>query len=210
MPLEPYLSSVSIKFFLAMVTRIFQPGCQWDHVLILEGKQGTRKSTAARIIASDKWFCDNLPDLKDKDAMLNLQGAWLIELGELKSVKHSDSATVKAYLTRRVDRVRAPYGKRSIDIPRQSVFIGSVNEHEYFKDPTGNRRFWPVAIQECDVERLAKDRSQLFAEAKFLYDQGKEKLYLEGKALEQAIEAQEEKMVDDEVSEMKEQLLAFY
>lgn len=206
---EPYLSDVSKKFLIAMVARIFEPGCQWDYTLILEGEQGTRKSTAARILASDKWFCDHLPDLKDKDAMLNLQGSWLVELGELKNVKHADAATVKAYLTRRIDRVRAPYGHRWVDAPRQSVFIGTVNENEYFKDPTGNRRFWPVAVGRCDVESLARDRDQLFAEAKFLYDQRKEKLFLEGAALSQALVAQDDRRIDDDESEMKQALLEY-
>lgn len=206
---EPYLSKVSAIFFLGMVARVFEPGCQWDYVLILEGKQGTKKSSLARVLASDEWFCENLPDLRDKDAMLNLQGAWLIELAEMKNLKHSDSATIKSFITRRKDRVRAPYGKRSMDVPRQCVFIGSINESEYLKDETGGRRFWPVKVGETDLEGIKEVREQLFAEAKYVYDRKIEKLYLEGKALEQAEEMQENRQLSEEIAEMKEAFIEF-
>ncbi len=199
---EPYLSEVSRKFLLAMVKRVFEPGCQWDYVLVLEGKQGTYKSSTARALVGDKWFMDNLPELKDKDAMLNLQGKWLIELGELANIKKTDYNQVKAYLIRRTDTVRAHYGRIHADAPRQSVFIGTVNEGQYLKDPTGNRRFWPVHVGLCDAKRLSQDRDQLFAEAMHVYKTTNEMLMLSGEAANQAAEAQDEKRIDDLNSEM--------
>lgn len=206
---EPYLSQISRKFLLAMVKRVFEPGCQWDYVLVLEGKQGRYKSSIARALASDKWFMDNLPDLKDKDAMLNLQGKWLIELGELTSVKRSDYNLVKAYLVRRTDTVRPHYGRIMADVPRQSVFIGTVNEGQYLKDPTGNRRYWPVKVGNCDVKGLSAVRDQLFAEAMHLYRTENEVLMLDEAANEQATSAQEDRRVDDDESEMREALRDF-
>lgn len=201
---EPYLSEVSRKFLLAMVKRIFEPGCQWDYTLVLEGDQGKYKSTIARTLASDKWFMDNLPDLRDKDAMLNLQGKWLIELGELTNVKRSDFNLVKQYLIRRIDTVRPHYGRIMSDVPRQSVFIGTVNDGQYLKDPTGNRRFWPVKVGTCDVAGLKKVREQLFAEAFEKYQ--KEKLMLSPDATAQAVEAQDDRRIDDDNVTMEEAL----
>ena len=201
---EPYLSEVSRKFLLAMVKRVFEPGCQWDYVLVLEGKQGKYKSSIARALAGDKWFMDNLPDLKDKDAMLNLQGKWLIELGELTNVKRSDHNLVKAYLVRRTDTVRPHYGRLMSDVPRQSVFIGTVNEGEYLKDPTGNRRYWPVKVGLCDVKGLTAVRDQLFAEAYHIYKTENEVLMLGEEANKQAHEAQEDRRIDDDESQMRE------
>lgn len=204
---EPYLSEVSRKFLLAMVRRVFEPGCQWDYTLVLEGDQGKYKSSIARALASDKWFMDNLPDLRDKDAMLNLQGKWLIELGELTNVKRSDFNLVKQYLIRRIDTVRPHYGRIMSDVPRQSVFIGTVNDGQYLKDPTGNRRFWPVKVGHCDVKGLMKVRDQLFAEAfKFYKD---EVLMLSPKATEQAVEAQDDRRVEDDNVQMEESLREF-
>jgi predicted P-loop ATPase len=204
---EPYLSEVGRKFLLAMVRRVFEPGCQWDYVLILEGNQGVFKSSLARALASDDWFLDNLPDLKDKDAMLNLQGKWLIELGELASIKRSDFNLVKTYLVRRVDTVRPHYGRLSADVKRQSVFIGTVNEGEYLKDPTGNRRYWPVRVGLCDADGIREIRDQLFAEAFHIYQTTGEVLKLSDLAERQARAAQENRRVDDGETEMEEILI---
>ncbi len=206
---EPYLSEVSRKFLCAMVKRVFEPGCQMDYILVLEGNQGAFKSSAARALCGDKWFMDNLPDLKDKDAMLNLQGKWLIELGELANVKRADYSQVKAYLSRRMDTVRPHYGRIQADVPRQSVFIGTVNEGQFLKDPTGNRRFWPVKVGICLAKKLERDRDQLFAEAMHFYLVEHEELFLSPEANGIAIEAQESKRVVDDSSEMKETLIEF-
>lgn len=206
---EPYLSEVSRTFLLAMVARVFEPGCQMDYILVLEGGQGRRKSTIARTIAGDRWFMDNLPDLKDKDSMLNLRGKWLVELAELASIKHTDFNAVKAYISRRSDSVRAPYERLAEDTPRQSVFIGTVNEGQYFKDPTGNRRYWPVKVGECNVEALQKVREQLFAEAMHIYRTERPALMLSADAEAIAKENQDHRRVDDEESEMREALVAF-
>lgn len=206
---EPYLSEVSRKFLLALVKRVFEPGCQWDYVLVLEGTQGKLKSTAARTLVGDKWFMDNLPDLKDKDSMLNLQGKWLIELGELAGIKRADFNQVKAYLVRRTDTVRPHYGRLVSDVPRQSVFIGTVNEGQYLKDPTGNRRYWPVKVGICNVKALSAVRDQLFAEAMSIYRTTNEILMLGSEATEQATDAQEDRRIDDEETEMREALLEF-
>jgi predicted P-loop ATPase len=206
---EPYLSEVSRKFLLAMVTRIFRPGCQWDYILVLEGNQGKRKSSMARALATDRWFMDNLPPLSDKDAMLNLHGKWLIELPELADIKRADFNQVKAYISRRIDTVRPHYGRLKSDVPRQSVFLGTVNEGQYFKDPTGNRRYWPVKVGRCDDAGLAEIRDQLFAEVMELYRAETEFLMLSPTAEKQAREAQEHRRVDDDESEMRDALLVF-
>lgn len=204
---EPYLSEISRKFLLAMVKRVFNPGCQWDYILILEGAQGLYKSSIARAIAGDDWFMDNLPDLRDKDAMLNLQGKWLIELGELTDVKRGDFNLVKQYLVRRIDRVRPHFGRLRSDVPRQSVFIGTVNDGQYLKDPTGNRRFWPVKVGKCDVKGFLKVREQLFAEAYQFYN--KEELMLSPEANHQATQAQSDRRIEDDNSLLEQALISF-
>lgn len=207
---EPYLSDVSKKFLVAMVKRVFEPGCQWDYILIIEGKQGYFKSSIARALAGDdKWFLENMPDFKDKDAVVYLQGKWLVELAELANVKRSDYSSAKAFFTRRIDTIRLPYAKTREDVPRQNIFIGTVNEDQYLKDPTGNRRYLPVKVGLCDVAGIKEVWEQLFAEAYALYKEGKELLYLDGESIRQAMSAQEDRQVDDENSDMKELLLEF-
>jgi predicted P-loop ATPase len=87
-------------------------------------------------------------------------------MAELQALRRADAETLKAFCSRAVDRVRPPYGRSVIDIPRRCVFIGTANEGGYLVDPTGNRRFWPLEVlAEVDVEGLGRDRDQLWAEA---------------------------------------------
>jgi Virulence-associated protein E/Bifunctional DNA primase/polymerase, N-terminal len=206
---EPYLSAVSRKIVLAMVARVFLPGCKFDHIPVLEGKQGKGKSSAARILASDEWFADNLPDLRHADARLNLRGKWLVEMGELAQLKRSDLETIKGYITSQSDRVRAPYGRKAFDLKRQSVFFGTTNEDIYLKDKTGNRRFWCVKVGQCDFDGLRLVRDQLFAEAYFIWENAREPLWLEGEARDQAEDVQSERVGEDEESIMAEKFHDF-
>lgn len=197
---EDYLKAVSRKVLCAMIARIYNPGVKFDYVLILEGIQGRGKSTAIRHLAGDKWFCDDDIDLRNmKDTVLLMWGKWVIELGELSAMHRAEINSLKAFITRSTDNIRAPFGRRTEDFPRQCIFIGSTNNQEYLKDETGNRRFWPVKINGYDLKAkgLLEMRDQLLAEAKVAYESG-EALYLDNElAQERATEAQEQRMVLD-------------
>jgi predicted P-loop ATPase len=173
---KEYVRAVSLKTLVAMVARVYQPGIKFDHVLILEGVQGAGKSSAARILA-DPWFSDAFLNVSDKDAVMNMQGTWVNELGELSAMSRSEVNSVKDFVTRQVDKIRPPYGALPIKYPRQNIFIGTTNNRDYLRDPTGNRRFWPVAVHQLDREGLMRDRDQLLAEALAWYWSG-EPLYL--------------------------------
>lgn len=205
---EPYLSAVSRKFLCATVARVMQPGVKFDHILILEGKQGIGKSSASRILASEKWFCDNLPDIRDKDSRLNLVGAWIVEVGELATLKRADSEAYKAFFSAQQDRVRAPYGRKFEDTPRQCTFIGTTNNDDYLRDRTGNRRFWPVVVHGCKFKELERDRDQLFAEALATWEFGEE-LWLDAEENKVAEEVQESKVAEDIYSMMEQKFLQF-
>jgi predicted P-loop ATPase len=200
---EPYLTAVTRKFFLALIARIYHPGIKFDHVVVFEGKQGIGKSTFSSILVGEKWFLDGLPNLHDKDAALNLQGIWLVEMGELSTLYRSELETAKAFITRQVDKVRPPYGKRREDFARSCVFTGTTNDHEYLMDASGGRRFWSVFVEGCDFDALKRDRLQLLAEAKFLYDFCMEPLFLSGKEKIQATEVQDSRRVEDEGDSME-------
>jgi predicted P-loop ATPase len=96
-----------------------------------------------------------------------MRGVWIIEIAELDTMSRAEVSAIKAFMSRTHDRFRPPYGKRLVDLPRQCVFAGSINpEGGYLKDATGGRRFWPVVCGQIDIDALARDRDQLWAEAR--------------------------------------------
>ncbi|UWQ10232.1 PriCT-2 domain-containing protein [Aliiroseovarius crassostreae] len=170
----PYTRAVGRKFLLQMVARVMEPGCKADHTLVLSGPQGIGKSTACRILAGSEYFSDTLPSIAgDKtDAIRHLQGKWLVELAELAPSRKSEAEDLKAFLSGAVDRVRLPYARFDESFPRQCVFVGTTNEDQFLRDATGGRRFWPVTVHQIDLEALASERDQLFAEAFAAYEAG--------------------------------------
>ena len=196
---EPYLSNVSRKLLVAMVARVFKPGIKFDQIVILEGNQGTGKSTLLRKLVGDEWFSDAPLNIGDKDAILTMQSKWLIEVGELGALNKAEVETFKSFISQQVDRIRAPYGKRIEEHPRQCVVLGTTNSDEYLRDLTGNRRFWVVkTVGRIDFREVERIREQLFAEAVAYYRLG-EPLYLEdAEASEQAAGEQAKRMQSDE------------
>jgi putative DNA primase/helicase len=162
-----YLCAVGRKFLISGVARILSPGCQADHMLVVEGPQGIGKSRTARALAvRPAWFTDDMPDIHSKDAALQVCGRWICELAELAALRRgAEVEAMKAFLSRPTDVYRPPYGRRAVTVPRQNVFIGTTNEGHYLRDPTGNRRFWPVRCERIDLDSLERDRDQLWAEA---------------------------------------------
>jgi hypothetical protein len=163
-----YHRAVCGAWLRSAVARVMQPGCQADSILVLEGRQGARKSTALRVLCPDtRHFLVVRSDIRSKDFLSNMRGRWIAEFAEVdKLIGSRDASELKDILTTTIDVYRKAYGVDDLAYPRQLVFAGTTNEHDYLKDPTGNRRYWVVLCGELiDTDALLRDRDQLWAQA---------------------------------------------
>lgn len=170
----PYTRVVGSRWMISAVARVMRPGCQVDSMIVLEGKQGERKSTGLEALCErPEWFADTGVTIGEKDSYQSLRRKWIYEFGELDSIKGREVTKVKNFVSARSDNFRPSYGVRNRDFPRQVVFAGTTNEENYLPDRTGNRRYLPVRVQRrVDVDAIRRDRGQLWAEARVRYEQG--------------------------------------
>jgi predicted P-loop ATPase len=162
----PFNRAIGQKVLIAAVRRVRQPGTKFDFMMVLEGEQGSGKSTAINILAGPQSFSDQSILAADEKAQAEaVQGVLLFEISELDGMSRAEMSKVKAFLSRNVDRIRHAYARHRVDQPRTCVFIGTTNEDTYLRDTTGNRRFWPVRAGEIDLDALKRDKDQLWAEA---------------------------------------------
>jgi predicted P-loop ATPase len=184
------------KSLCAAVARVLEPGIKFDNILILVGKQGTYKSTFVKKLGR-KWFSDTFLSVQGKESYEQLQGAWIIEIAELAGLKKAEVETIKHFASKSVDSFRPAYGRVVESFPRQCIFMGTTNSHEFLRDPTGNRRFIPIDVRpEHIVKSVIYDLTdneinQIWAEAYHLYTNG-EPLYFNPEELRLAAVAQEE------------------
>ena len=151
-----YTRAVTRKTLTAAVARILNPGCKFDYMLTIRGKQGIGKSALIAKLGGN-WFSDTFTTMQGKDAYEQVLGVWIVEVGELAGMKKAEAEAIKMYVSKQVDRFRPAYGRRIQDFPRQCIFIGTTNEQQFLRDTTGNRRFWVVDTPNEPSKDLWKD-----------------------------------------------------
>ncbi len=176
-----YVRTVTRKMFVAAVARVYEPGCKFDYMVVLVGKQGIGKSIACKNLAgpSGQWFQDSISGstiLGDDKSYDKVQGMWIIELGELAALKKSEREQVKLFISKQVDTYRKAFHTRNESYPRRCIFIGTTNDDLFLNDATGGRRFLIIDChgnaKKHSWEITPEEVNQLWAEAKVLYDKG--------------------------------------
>ncbi|PWJ21423.1 VapE domain-containing protein [Jannaschia seohaensis] len=157
-PDTPFHRESARMYLLGAVARIYEPGCKFDAMLILEGPTGSRKSTFFEVLfngLSSDLDCD----LDDTGRLIeNIRGWWCKEMAEMKVAKRADANTLKRTLSAASDTHRLAYGRREDTYPRQNVFAGTSNEDDYLTDPTSSRRYWVWRTPKTEADPIDTDR----------------------------------------------------
>jgi len=203
----PYTRTVSRKTLLAAVTRLYEPGCKFDEVLTLVGPEGCGKSTIIKKLGGE-WFSDtfNFSMLSGGNgvrAFEQLQGYWIIEIGEMAGLRKAEAEAAKNFLASSKDSYRKSHGTDPTDFPRKNIFIGTTNNYDFLSSNNGNRRYWPLVCMEFEPARsiwndlTAYEISQIWAEALAAYRMGEtlnlsEEIKAEAKRMQQEHEEVDE------------------
>lgn len=205
-----YTRSAIRKIMAAAVARVFEPGVKFEYMLTLVGKQGLGKSSFIQKLAvTDNWYSESFSTVHGKVAQESVQGVWIAEMGELAGLRKADVESIKTFIGTRHDRYRVSYGKRTENFPRQCVFFGTTNNRTFLKDPTGNRRFWPidttsgVPTKSVFTDLTEDETGQLWAETMVNYRKH-EPLYLTKDVEDLAYKAQTEfSEKDDRIGQLE-------
>ncbi len=166
-----YLYAAGHNFWISLAARIYSPGCQLYNMVVMEGAQGTGKTSALKLIGGP-WYAEAIESIEKKDFFMTIGGKLLIEISELESFRPAEVTRIKQIISNGTDRFRYPYESRPADHPRTCVFVGTTNEDAYLRDATGAKRFWPVRCGKIDLPSIQESRSQLFAEAAAAFKKG--------------------------------------
>lgn len=196
------LAELARRWMIAAVARVYEPGCKADNILVLEGPQGTYKSTALEVLGLG-YTREVRVRLDDKDASDALHaGCWIAVLTELDAFKRTRGVEApKAFLSALEDHYRRAYARMTQTHKRSVVFAATTNEEIYLNDPTGNRRFWPVACGDIQIDALRRDVEQLWAEARQYYLDG-EQWHLDKAWLPMTQDEQAQRVLNDSWEEI--------
>ncbi len=195
---------------LAAVWRAYKPGTKFDLIVVLVGPQGVGKSTAFAWLfppsERDRWFSDALTlSSSERERVEALQGRVIVECAELAGATRADLARMKSFVSRTDDGgTRLAYRRDPESRPRRAVIVGTTNDRNCLpNDPTGNRRFVPIAVTAGQVAHLRawldQHRGQLWAEALYRYRAGEPAYLPDGLVETQATVTERHRDADDVV-----------
>jgi len=165
-----YTTAVSRYLWTAMAGRVMAPGIKADMVPILIGRQGAGKSSGvAAMSPAPDFFAEVSFHEREDDLARKMRGRLVAEIGELRGLHTRELEHIKAFITRTHENWIPKYREFAVTFPRRLVFIGTTNQEEFLADETGNRRWLPVKVDGADVEAIERDRLQLWAEARGLF-----------------------------------------
>ena len=175
-----YTRQALLNWFLSGVSRAYKPGSKVDTMLVLLGKQGTRKTTWFQVMAPtvDMYYSlSAVPNNSgNKDLIASCHRACLVVVDELDQLLKGlkSQSEMKDFITQTHDTWRPPYARKDYSVSRSFILGGTTNESQFLMDQTGNRRYNILELSgSIPGDRLTADwRDMLWAEARDRYLRG--------------------------------------
>lgn len=172
--LNRYMTKI---WFVAAVKRIFEPGCKFDNMIVLQGEQGIGKSSICDLISFKYSNTISLNEIGHKDLINKLNRTWIAVIDELDSFNKKGMSLIKTFISDTKDTARLAFDKNAATYSRHCVFIGSTNDSTFLRDNTSivERRFWVIKCNKTKKdgrisEVLTQEYiNQLWAEAVSYY-----------------------------------------
>ncbi len=159
----------------AVATGISKNGLAHHGVLTLLGDTGNGKSSWIKKLVPEHLnllMGDYVFNPQSVDDRIDATKFWITELSEVAgTVSKSDMNALKSFLTTKIDTYRCPYDRASTQAPRKTAFAASVNDAQFLRDETGNRRWWIIETKNIDFEHTI-NMQQVWAQFKHEYDNG--------------------------------------
>jgi predicted P-loop ATPase len=179
-------------------------------MLVLIGAQGKGKSRLVRWICPlPKLFTEGPISPDNKDDHIKAMNFMVWEVAELDATtRKADRSALKNFISQQEITVRVPYGRYPIIKPAACSFIGTVNPDGtgFLSDPSGNRRFAVIEMDNIDWSYEQIDRDQLWAQMYEAYKAGETwELTLHEKEIQNQINSEH-----TAVSNLEEMLLRHY
>lgn len=169
--LSPGAEVFVVRHLVGGIARAFTPGAQHDHVVILAGQKGLRKTSAVAALYDASRFRQQMPSIRDRDGSHALRGFAGVNFDEMKAIFLESFQTVRDFVTRRVDEIREFGNGDRVRIFRRNLFWGTTNPDEgLIRDPMTDRRWLFLHVGgRCDVEWIAANRELIWSAAKTLF-----------------------------------------
>lgn len=144
---SPLYRRYSKLWMYAAVKRIYEPGCKWDNILILYGKQGDGKTEFFKRLGKE-WNTSNRINLSNKDYINRLNKNWIVIMDELASLNKKEMDEVKSFFSNQDDEDRLAFARENKKFYRHCIFCGTTNSKGILRDLDDmyERRFWIIEV----------------------------------------------------------------
>ncbi len=159
-----------------------------ENMIILQGLGGLGKTRFVKRLFSvfkecglnmNDYFTVKNIDAGNKDHLLEMTSKFVILNDELETLtnKKDNLDALKAMMSADNFSLRQIYKINNTSFKRYASMIGTINNQNFLKDPTGNRRFWVLPVANKIDQNFEIDLKQFFAQSLYMFKNG-ERHYL--------------------------------